>query len=102
MSMGRSTIPLAILLAFAPFARSLCSDDLTSVFDDANRIHLGASFGKAKVQDPDPVRTDDERLYSEVTFAATHNSYAGSTTGVGSIRAQLDRGVRVIELDVHD
>src|SRR5262249_44693247 len=33
-------------------------------------------------------------------FAATHNSYAGGRRA--SIRAQLDGGVRALELDVHD
>lgn len=45
----------------------------------------------------------DARRYPEVSFAATHNSYSGGIEGRrSSIRAQLDRGVRSIELDVHD
>ena len=36
--------------------------------------------------------------YAESVFRATHNSYSGG--GRGSIRAQLEGGVRVIELDV--
>jgi len=35
--------------------------------------------------------------------AATHNSYAGAPSGdLGSLRRQLDGGVRFVELDVHD
>ena len=41
--------------------------------------------------------------YNEVSVAATHNSYAGLPSGdLGSVRRQLDRGVRFLELDVHD
>jgi hypothetical protein len=97
MAIGRWTVPLATLLAFAPFSPSLCSDDLTALFDDASRVHLGASLSTKPVVS----RADDDRLYSEVSFAATHNSYAVAS-GVGSIRAQLDRGVRLIEFDIHD
>jgi hypothetical protein len=36
-------------------------------------------------------------------FRATHNSYSGSVDGMkGPIEMQLDRGVRFIELDIHD
>ena len=36
-------------------------------------------------------------------MAATHNSYAGTPSGdLGSLRRQLDGGVRFVELDVHD
>ena len=36
-------------------------------------------------------------------MAATHNSYAGAPGGdLGSLRRQLDGGVRFVELDVHD
>ena len=36
-------------------------------------------------------------------MAATHNSYAGAPSGdLGSLRRQLDGGVRFVELDVHD
>ena len=36
-------------------------------------------------------------------MAATHNSYAGAPSGdLGSVRRQLDGGVRFVELDVHD
>jgi hypothetical protein len=38
--------------------------------------------------------------YNESYFKATHNSYSGGDRG--SIVAQLDGGVRFIELDVHD
>jgi hypothetical protein len=42
--------------------------------------------------------------YSAASFAATHNSYAGDLGegDVAGLRAQLDRGVRALELDVHD
>ena len=41
--------------------------------------------------------------YNELVFRATHNSYAGAPSGdLGSLRRQLDRGVRFLELDVHD
>ncbi|WP_233573777.1 PI-PLC domain-containing protein [Amycolatopsis panacis] len=37
------------------------------------------------------------------TFLATHNSYSGNVDGAkGPIAGQLNRGVRFIELDVHD
>jgi len=38
--------------------------------------------------------------FDQAHFKATHNSYTGGPRG--SIREQLDRGVRFIELDVHD
>lgn len=38
-------------------------------------------------------------LYSRASFMATHNSYSGG--GVGPITAQLEWGVRVLELDLH-
>ncbi|MCK6550171.1 hypothetical protein L6R52_30330 [Myxococcota bacterium] len=46
----------------------------------------------------------DALPYSAATFAATHNSYAGALGGgdVAGLGAQLDRGVRALELDVHD
>lgn len=48
-------------------------------------------------------RAIDTRRYPDVSYAATHNSYSG---GIAlwrtSIRAQLDRGVRSLELDIHD
>lgn len=48
-------------------------------------------------------RAIDTRRYPDVSYAATHNSYSG---GIAlwrtSIRAQLDRGVRALELDIHD
>ncbi len=45
----------------------------------------------------------DGRKYSEVNFAATHNSYSGGLMrDRASIREQLDRGVRALELDLHD
>jgi hypothetical protein len=48
-------------------------------------------------------RSGGARRYNEVSFAATHNSYAGVPSGdLGPIRRQLDGGVRFIELDVHD
>jgi hypothetical protein len=37
-------------------------------------------------------------LYSDATFRATHNSYAMPV----SLPAQLDHGVRCVELDIHD
>lgn len=41
--------------------------------------------------------------YNDLVFRATHNSYAGAPSGdLGSLRRQLDRGVRFLELDVHD
>lgn len=41
--------------------------------------------------------------FTAATFLATHNSYSGNVDGAkGPIAAQLDRGVRFIELDVHD
>ncbi|HEY1275754.1 MAG TPA: hypothetical protein VGF25_12615 [Thermoleophilaceae bacterium] len=41
--------------------------------------------------------------YNEATFAATHNSYAGGAADdLGSLRRQLDGGVRFLELDLHD
>jgi hypothetical protein len=43
------------------------------------------------------------RRFNEVVLAATHNSYAGSPSGdLGSLRRQLDGGVRFVELDLHD
>lgn len=45
----------------------------------------------------------DLRRYNRLVFAATHNSYGGKPSGdLGSISRQLDRGVRFVELDVHD
>lgn len=45
----------------------------------------------------------DGRKYSEVTFAATHNSYSGGLMrDQVTLREQLDRGVRALELDIHD
>jgi hypothetical protein len=47
--------------------------------------------------------TSDARRYNEAVVAATHNSYAGPPSGdLGSLRRQLDGGVRFVELDVHD
>ena len=41
--------------------------------------------------------------YNRIVVAATHNSYGGrSSDDLGSIPHQLDRGVRFVELDVHD
>lgn len=52
---------------------------------------------------PDQASRGSGRPFGEVVSAATHNSYAGSPTGdLGSVRRQLDRGVRLLELDVHD
>ncbi|MFI6290784.1 hypothetical protein ACIBEJ_04325 [Nonomuraea sp. NPDC050790] len=46
--------------------------------------------------------TADQPLTSAI-FRATHNSYSGDIAGArGSIPAQLDRGVRFVELDIHD
>ena len=42
----------------------------------------------------------DATRFDQVMFAATHNSYSGE--GRGSILAQLEIGVRFIELDVHN
>ncbi len=42
----------------------------------------------------------DRRRFDEVVFMATHNSYSGGSRR--TLRAQLDRGVRFLELDVHD
>ena len=39
-------------------------------------------------------------LFNESFFKATHNSYSGAERG--AIAAQLDAGVRFIELDIHD
>ena len=48
-------------------------------------------------------RAGGARRFNEVVFAATHNSYAGSPSGdLGSLKRQLDGGVRFIELDLHD
>ena len=45
----------------------------------------------------------DRRRYNQIVVAATHNSFAGKPSGdLGSISRQLDRGVRFVELDVHD
>src|SRR3954467_4076154 len=38
--------------------------------------------------------------YNALVVAATHNSYSGGDRG--SLTHQLDRGVRFLELDVHD
>lgn len=40
------------------------------------------------------------RAFNEAIFMATHNSYSGGDRG--SINEQLNQGIRVIELDVHD
>lgn len=42
----------------------------------------------------------DLRALSELVLRATHNSYEGGERG--SLTAQLDAGVRFVELDVHD
>lgn len=47
--------------------------------------------------DADPA---DMVSIAELYVASTHNSYSGD--GRGSITAQLDSGVRMIELDIHD
>lgn len=39
-------------------------------------------------------------LFNEASFRATHNSYSGKERG--SILAQLDSGIRCVELDIHD
>src|SRR4051794_17382298 len=45
----------------------------------------------------------ERRRFNEVVVAATHNSYSGNVLGArGSIPHQLGRGVRFVELDVHD
>jgi hypothetical protein len=45
----------------------------------------------------------DLRRYNQVVVAATHNSFAGKPSGdLGSILHQLNRGIRFVELDVHD
>lgn len=40
--------------------------------------------------------------YKTATFRASHNSYSGDIRGArGAVRAQLDAGVRFVELDLH-
>ena len=43
---------------------------------------------------------EETRPFNEARFGATHNSYSGGARG--SIEAQLDVGIRLIELDIHD
>jgi hypothetical protein len=53
--------------------------------------------------DPEPdagTGGDEVFAYAGAVFATTHNSYMGGARG--SIPAQLDSGIRGIELDVHD
>lgn len=51
---------------------------------------------------PPPAHDGDPTLV-EVTVRATHNSYAGDHDGArGSLVAQLDAGVRLLEFDLHD
>lgn len=87
-----------------PLVFLTCADDFMSAFDDPRGAQvvprLAATLTGAGREAR--ARVDDDRLYSEVSFAATHNSYAGLENGRGSIPDQLDRGVRMIELDVHD
>jgi hypothetical protein len=53
----------------------------------------------APAPDADPA---DGIGYSEARFASTHNSYSGDIGGArGTILAQLEAGVRNLELDVH-
>lgn len=41
--------------------------------------------------------------YDQAVFSSTHNSYEGTPGDeLGSLASQLDRGVRFVELDVHD
>lgn len=45
----------------------------------------------------------DSIPFNEAHFASTHNSYCGNIDGErGAIIAQLDRGIRCIELDIHN
>src|SRR5688572_26079895 len=45
----------------------------------------------------------DELPVASAVFRATHNSYSGNLDGArGSITDQLDHGVRLLELDIHD
>jgi hypothetical protein len=96
LARGGKLIPVTLMLSVAPCLASICADDFvrgTGVGTMTSLSALAALRNSSK--------NEDDRLYSEASFAATHNSYAGGD-GVGSIRAQLDRGVRLLELDVHD
>jgi hypothetical protein len=65
------------------------------------RVRLGADWMESRGFRLGERRTG--RRYSEVVSAATHNSFAGMPSGdLGSVRRQLDGGVRFVELDVHD
>ena len=70
--------------------------------DDASRAVLdavlGAVFDPESDTEPGAMAAGDR--YDQVVFGATHNSYAGGARG--SLRAQLDAGIRFVELDVHD
>ncbi len=46
---------------------------------------------------------EDRIAYNEALFAATHNSYSGDHGGArGTLRRQLDGGVRFVEIDFHE
>ena len=67
--------------------------------------HALTPDGAAPVPDGGPAVSDgaldsDQPRFDEARFAASHNSYSGETRR--SIVAQLEEGVRVLELDLHD
>ena len=81
----------AIALFGSAFAlTSACSDERGAADQVTSDGPLGALPG-------------DELPFASAIFRATHNSYSGDVDGAkGPILGQLDRGVRFIELDVHD
>lgn len=89
----------AILVALAALGAA-CTDDAISPFEDALNLVKLARVRASAIAHGKIERKDDARLFSEVSFAATHNSYSGAD--VGSIKTQLERGIRLLELDVHD
>lgn len=58
-------------------------------------------FAGCETGEPGPRNSEDTSArFDQSVFASTHNSYSGATRG--SIRAQLDAGVRFVEFDVWD
>ena len=58
---------------------------------------IGGGLSGDGIDDDD---ADTSPPYNEAIFRATHNSYSGHERG--SIRAQLDAGIRQVEFDFHD
>lgn len=71
--------------------------------EDAGRGDAGAGAVDAESGASADAVAGDGVSYADAYFAATHNSYSGDIGGErGPLRAQLEAGVRGVELDIHD